>query len=67
MEKISIDKDNCVGCGACFGSYPELFKEGEDGLAEVVEQEKEYKYSEDEEKNVEEAESACAGGAISHE
>ena len=26
MEKIKVDQNICIGCGACFGSYPDCFE-----------------------------------------
>lgn len=35
MAKIKIDKEKCIGCGACEAICPESFKM-EDGKAEFV-------------------------------
>jgi ferredoxin len=34
--KISIDKDACIGCGACTGVSPDFYKMTDDGKAEPV-------------------------------
>lgn len=34
--KASVDKNLCIGCGACEAVCPEVFRLGEDGLAEVI-------------------------------
>ena len=39
MEKVHVDKDLCIACGACVGMYPEHFKFGDDGLAEAITEE----------------------------
>ena len=39
MEKIKIDKDLCIGCGACAAYCPDTFEIGDDMLAEVVKDE----------------------------
>ncbi len=39
MKKVEVDKDLCIGCGACFGSYPEVFEQDDDGLAKAVNKE----------------------------
>lgn len=26
MAKLAVDSENCIGCGACMGSCPSLFK-----------------------------------------
>ncbi len=30
-----IDRDGCISCGLCEGICPEVFRMGDDGLAEV--------------------------------
>ena len=32
---VEIDKDKCIGCGACTTIVPEVFELGDDGLAFV--------------------------------
>jgi len=34
--KLKINKDNCIGCGACVGVNPEAFVLNNDGKAEVI-------------------------------
>ncbi len=34
--KVRIDKSACIGCGACEATCPEVFRLGDDGLAEVT-------------------------------
>ena len=34
--KIAVDKDKCIGCGACTAVAPKSFKLGKDGKAELV-------------------------------
>lgn len=31
-----INKEKCIPCGLCFGSYPGVFKQWADGKAEVI-------------------------------
>lgn len=31
----SVDKDTCIGCGACPSICPEVFRMNDDGLAEA--------------------------------
>ena len=33
---VKIDKDKCIGCGACVATCPDVFDFGDDGLAEVI-------------------------------
>lgn len=38
MKKtVTVKKDICIGCGSCFGSYPECFEMTDEGLAKVKE------------------------------
>ena len=34
--KFEVDKEACIGCGACTSIAPDVFEIGDDGLAEVV-------------------------------
>lgn len=36
MTKAKVNKDLCIGCGACVGMVPDVFDFGEDGLAETI-------------------------------
>ena len=36
MEKVTINKDLCIGCGACCVIADENFQIADDGLAEVI-------------------------------
>lgn len=31
----AVDKAKCIGCGVCEGTCPEVFRIGDDGLAEA--------------------------------
>lgn len=33
--EAKIDRDECIGCGACADTCPEVFRMAADGLAEV--------------------------------
>ena len=39
MEKVEVDKDKCIGCGACTAICPDVFEFDDDGLAKAVKQE----------------------------
>ena len=39
MAKVKVNKDKCIGCGACAATCPEVFELGDDGLAEVIKDE----------------------------
>ncbi len=34
--KLEVDKDVCIGCGACQAICPEVFEIDDDGLAKVI-------------------------------
>ncbi len=37
--KVKIDRDSCIGCGACIALVPSFFEQNpDDGKAQVVEQ-----------------------------
>ena len=55
-KKVRIDQSLCIGCGCCAGTYPDDFKIGDNGLAELVAETAE-----------EDAASICPVGAISTE
>jgi ferredoxin len=37
--KVVVNRDNCIGCGACEALYPELFQIDDEGLSTVLENE----------------------------
>ena len=38
MEKIKVDQEKCIGCGACTAIASEVFSFNDDGLAEANEE-----------------------------
>ena len=34
--KVVVNKDNCIGCGACEALYPEVFQIDDEGLSTVI-------------------------------
>jgi len=34
--KLKVNKDLCIGCGACQGVCPDVFEIGDDGFASVI-------------------------------
>ncbi len=34
--KLNVDKDICIGCGACQAICPEVFEIDDDGLAKTI-------------------------------
>ena len=39
MTKVEVDKNKCIGCGACTAIAPDVFEFDDDGLAKAVKQE----------------------------
>ena len=61
--KVKVNKDSCIGCGACEAICPEVFQLNDEGLSTVV-------YDESktvDESSVQEAVESCPTGAISNE
>ena len=59
MKKLVVDKTACIGCGACTSLAPKVFKIGEDGKSQVVDQTAEG------EEAIQNAIDSCPVGAIS--
>ncbi len=55
--KLTVNKDLCVGCGLCVGSYSDVFTFDADNKAEVI--------AECDDSVAEEAVASCPAGAIS--
>lgn len=58
--KAKVNKDACIGCGACVATSPEVFTFGDDGLAETIKEE----VPKEEVENVQEAAEGCPTSAI---
>lgn len=59
--KIKVDKNLCIGCGACQAIEPSIFELEDDGLANAIDTEIE----EDIKENVIDAMEGCPTSAIS--
>ena len=64
MEKFKVNKDACIGCGACMALCPEVFDIDEEGLATVI---KEDNLTSEEVENATDAMEGCSTAAISKE
>ncbi len=62
MKKIKINDSICIGCGACFGGYPEHVEMNDEGYAKVIDGKNEV-----EDDLAEEIIGVCPVGAISEE
>ncbi|MEL7625051.1 MAG: ferredoxin [Clostridiales bacterium] len=60
--KAVIDRDGCISCGLCYDTCPEVFRVGDDGLAEVWGEVKEDNYD-----LAKEAEEGCPVSVITIE
>lgn len=58
--KVTVNKDLCIGCGACAAICEDVFELNDEGLSEVIVD----KVSEDDEENVKEAIESCPTSAI---
>ena len=58
-KKVTVNKDMCVGCGACTAICGDVFTLGDDGLAEAVAEATEETLA-----AVEDAAASCPVGAI---
>jgi ferredoxin len=58
---ISVDKEKCIGCGACASIAPNTFKIGDDGKSEVFNQ------TGDDSDTIKQAADACPVQAITIE
>lgn len=63
MKKICIDKDKCIGCGACEAFEPNVFELGDEGFA-TVKKENFDELTDEEKDNVEGAAGGCPTSAI---
>ena len=61
--KAKVNKDACIGCGACQMIAPEVFEINDDGVSEVIMNE----IDEDQKDEVASAVESCPTGAISTE
>lgn len=61
---LKVNKDECIGCGFCFGNYTDEFMQGDDGLAEVKPEFDLNKADDDQKEEVDEAIEGCPVSAI---
>ena len=60
--KVSVNKDLCIGCGACAAIAPDVFEIGDEGFAEVKGE-----VTEEIKDDVTDALEGCPTGAIAEE
>ncbi len=58
--KINVNRDACIGCGACQAIAPNVFELDDEGLSKALVDE----VAEDEQDNATEASESCPTGAI---
>lgn len=64
IMKVVVNKDACIGCGACQQITEGIFEFGDDGLAQVKEDYKDKEIPQEMEENVQDAIDACPTSAI---
>lgn len=64
MEKVTVVKDACIGCGSCAAICPDVFEIGDDGFAQVKESVDFKVVTEEVNKDVMDALDGCPTGAI---
>lgn len=66
--KACVNKDVCIGCGACTAIASNVFEIGDDGLAETIEnKDSKMEIAEDVKNDVLDAADGCPVGAIQTE
>lgn len=63
MKKIIVDKNKCIGCGACEGFEPDVFELNDEGLAGAIKENYDELDTEVKE-NVDDAAANCPTSAI---
>lgn len=58
--KVKVNKDACIGCGACASICPEVFELNDEGLSEVKEEDVKDELQDE----VRDAADSCPTGAI---
>ncbi len=61
--KVKVNRDSCIGCGACEAICPEVFQLNDDGLSTVICDD----FKNIDESSVQEAVESCPTNAISNE
>ncbi len=61
--KVVVNRDNCIGCGACEALCPEVFQIDDEGLSTAISEE----IKEELKENVTEAIESCPTSAITQE
>ncbi len=61
--KAKLDKTGCIACGLCVDTCPEVFRMGDDGLAEVYQED----VPKDAEKSAVDAQEGCPVSVITVE
>lgn len=61
--KVVVKNDNCIGCGACEATCPEVFQINDDGISQVICED----FSAVDEETLTDAMEGCPTGAIEEE
>ena len=63
--KVKVNQEACIGCGACEAICPDVFVLNDEGLSEVIEEQKNKELEEEIKEQAQDAIDSCPTSAIS--
>ena len=65
--KVKVNQEACIGCGACEAICPDVFVLNDEGLSEVIEEQKNKELEGEIKEQAQDAIDSCPTSAISEE